>query len=64
MSLAGVVFSVIFCYIGYLMVIKQYAQKSTALEISMGIVYMLSLIHIYRLRSEKFGLLIFLIEFT
>ena len=40
MSLAGVVFSVIFCYIGYLMVIKQYAQKSTALEISMGIVYM------------------------
>lgn len=40
MSLAGVLFSIIFCYIGYLMVIKQYAQKSTALEISMGIVYM------------------------
>lgn len=40
MSLAGVAFSVVFCYVGYLMVIKQYTQKSTALEISMGIVYM------------------------
>ena len=39
MNVAGMVFSVIFCYIGYLMVIKQYAQKSTALQISMGIVY-------------------------
>lgn len=39
MNVAGMVFSVIFCYIGYLMVIKQYTQKSTALTISMGVVY-------------------------
>lgn len=39
MNLAGIAFSVVFCYIGYLMVAKQYTQKSTALEISMGVVY-------------------------
>lgn len=39
MNLTGMAFSVVFCYIGYLMVIKQYTQQSTALEISMGIVY-------------------------
>lgn len=36
---AGVIFSVIFFYIGVQMVQKQYMQTSTALEISMGIVY-------------------------
>lgn len=39
MNVIGMIFSVVFCYIGYLMVVKQYSQKSTALEISMGIVY-------------------------
>lgn len=39
MNLTGIAFSIVFCYIGYLMVAKQYTQKSTALEISMGFVY-------------------------
>lgn len=39
MSFVGMAFSVIFCYIGYLMVVKQHTQSSTALEISMGVVY-------------------------
>ena len=39
MNLIGVFFSVIFCYIGIQMVQKQYLQTSTALQISMGVVY-------------------------
>jgi C4-dicarboxylate transporter DctQ subunit len=39
LNLAGVAFSVLFCYIGVLMVQKQHMQKSTAMQISMGIVY-------------------------
>lgn len=39
MDLAGMFFSVLFLYIGAQMVMKQYMQKSTALEVSMGLVY-------------------------
>lgn len=39
MDLVGMFFSVLFAYIGVQMIMKQYMQKSTALEVSMGLVY-------------------------
>lgn len=39
MYLVGMFFSVLFLYIGVQMVQKQYMQKSTAMEVSMGLVY-------------------------
>ncbi len=39
MHAVGMFFSALFLYIGVQMVQKQYMQKSTALEVSMGIVY-------------------------
>lgn len=39
MDTIGMFFSVVFCYIGIQMVQKQYMQTSTAMGLSMGVVY-------------------------
>ena len=39
LDVVGMFFSVVFCYIGVQMVSKQYMQTSTAMGLSMGVVY-------------------------